>query len=244
MRITMNQHCTAHGCRRGNQYVHCGSASRRAYSQSHPLASDGFIHVHDFTQQRPIALQFCVACRRVNPKLVQAQIKLEQCQDRSSRHDCCILKKSLNASRSRFGQVVGQQRRRIRQVSHCRSSAWSSLSSCSRSRIKSTTGSAPGFSQRLPAPMSWRARSPRLGNAGSTSIAVSSLWTHSKNFRRSRGGNAFTCSNTSFALIVPNHTTDRAFRANSKRAFSRMTPTRLPGLQSSRTHGRAGKNAD
>jgi predicted nucleic acid-binding protein len=52
---------------------------------------------------------------------------------------------------------VDQSCRRIGQ------SAWSSLSSCSRSRIKSPTGSAPGFSQRLPAPISSRPRSPRPG---------------------------------------------------------------------------------
>jgi hypothetical protein len=37
---------------------------------------------------------------------------------------------------------------------------------------------------------------------GSTSSALSSSWTTAKNFRRSRGGKAFTCSNTSFALMV------------------------------------------
>jgi hypothetical protein len=64
----------------------------------------------------------------------------------------------------------------------------------------------------------------------SESIVVSSSWTHSKNFRRSRGGNAFTCSRTSFALIVQTIPQTGYSEQTLKPAFLPMTLTCLwPG---------------
>lgn len=108
MRITVNQHCASQGCSRGNQRVHRRSASRCAYPQSNAFAADGFVHIHDFIQQRTVTVHLGGLRRVVNPKLMQPHFKLEQSEDGSSRYDRCILKKRLNASRAWFSQVMSQ----------------------------------------------------------------------------------------------------------------------------------------